>query len=296
MICRTSTRCFVLLSILSVLELALIASWLMLNSDRLQQESFLLSATDIGSLVVIIALMVGTVWVALTLNQLNKPLFNTEEAGAWPAGVVATTFSLTRLQHDFSSAVPRQSPLLQRLLLDALLPPQQRWLMAALAGVTLLMSGMAIVLLVQLQSEVNSLSSSEVAPSVAVPPPPLEIPQMMALLGGVTLLMLAMVVVLFFWKQRQARRLAAYGQLMEGQLLSVRRGGKGAIWAKVAYRFRGESYQAPLLLPMHTGLYPPLLARQQRQQSVWIVAAPEQLNSVYLIDPHIELLDKSTRG
>ncbi|QEP41702.1 hypothetical protein D5085_00210 [Ectothiorhodospiraceae bacterium BW-2] len=265
-----------MLSLFGVLELATVILWLILNSERLQADPFVLTGIDIGFIVFGVAMFVGTALAAVRLANLQKQLLS-EHDGAWPAGMVRDRFTLATLRQYLAHTPPRQNSALSRILFDALLPPLQRRFLVAISVAVLLTSGLTLYMMLRLVDEVVPMDES-------VP----DFTLLWGALGGITLLVPVTLAVIFFWKRHQANQLMAYGQVVEGQLASIRRGGKGAVWAKVTYPYRGEVHTAPLLLPLHSGLYPALLCREQRQQAIWILAAPMQMRATYLIDPHIE--------
>jgi hypothetical protein len=103
--------------------------------------------------------------------------------------------------------------------------------------------------------------------------------------GAITLVFLPSFGVYVWWRRRFARVLLTEGVLVDAAIESLRRGGRGAVFRKVEYRFRGLVERKRLAVPADPSLYATLHNRRQRHQTIKVLAHPERFGSVYLIEP-----------
>lgn len=88
-------------------------------------------------------------------------------------------------------------------------------------------------------------------------------------------------------QRRFLKRLVINGSLVWGNLIRVRRGGRGIVSVRIKYELAGIQYSQKLVCPPVQGLYPPLAARYQKNTPVLLLACPSQCKKSYLFELHL---------
>ncbi|SLM32453.1 membrane hypothetical protein [Desulfamplus magnetovallimortis] len=87
-------------------------------------------------------------------------------------------------------------------------------------------------------------------------------------------------------QKRFLKTLVVNGSLVQGHIVSVKKGGKGMVFCKVGYEFNGEEYVQRLVCPATKGLYYPLSARHEQKIPVTLLVSPPLVRKSYLFEMH----------
>lgn len=112
------------------------------------------------------------------------------------------------------------------------------------------------------------------------------VPMLAAVL--LTALLLPGLVLYYVCKRRFIRALITDGFLVQGQIMRVKKGGRGMVFARAGFEHEGQYLFRWLAVPVVQGLYESLAARCRAELPVLLLVHPTRFRSVYLFEPHLK--------
>lgn len=103
---------------------------------------------------------------------------------------------------------------------------------------------------------------------------------------GLTFLLLPCGFFYYFWRRRGLAKMLEEGSLAWGRIVTLRQGGRGAVYAKVEIAGGTGRQQKRLVHPLLSGLFPALRGQQVKDQPLLLLTHPD-IRWAYLFEPHI---------
>ncbi|MBN2895446.1 MAG: hypothetical protein JXK05_06095 [Campylobacterales bacterium] len=116
---------------------------------------------------------------------------------------------------------------------------------------------------------------------------PIDMSQSLWLLLGILVLLLPGLWLFFYFHKLWLKRLLHEGDVVRANIISLHKGGKGMIFARVSFVYEGCEYQKRLSHPaMMSTLYDTLYSRWKQKEAIVVLMHP-QSRFAYLIEPHL---------
>lgn len=116
---------------------------------------------------------------------------------------------------------------------------------------------------------------------------PMDLTHLRIMLVAVTAVLMPGLLLYFAYRKRWLKRLLLEGDLAVGEIISLRKGGRGMIFAKVVFDTGNGRIIRRLSYPLHPSIYEVLYNRKRMGEPVRLLIHSERFHYVYLIEPHL---------